>query len=105
MYKRQVFSFMAIVPILNSLFKIDTKSDEYIPMDIHKLDKDVLIRLGINFEQNVQNWHNRHERKHLSLIHIFPSKSRPTLDILYFAPALTVCFFSVPVFSSIIADL
>ena len=34
-----------------------------------------------------------------------PSKSRPTLDILYFAPALTVCFFSVPVFSSIIADL
>ena len=27
-----VFSFMAIVPILNILFKIDTKSYEYIPM-------------------------------------------------------------------------
>ena len=38
-----VFSFMAIVPILNILFKIDTKSYEYIPMDIHNLDKDVLI--------------------------------------------------------------
>ena len=32
-----VFSFMAIVPILNILFKIDTKSYEYIPMDIHNL--------------------------------------------------------------------
>ena len=31
-------------------------------MNIHR---NVLIRLGINFEQNVQNWHNRHERKHI----------------------------------------
>lgn len=38
-----VFSFMAIVPILNILFKIDTKVYEYIPMDWNHFDKDVLI--------------------------------------------------------------
>lgn len=47
-----VFSFMAIVPILNILFKIDTKSYEYIPMDIHNLDKDVLINNAYYFVSN-----------------------------------------------------
>ena len=46
-----VFSFMAIVP-LNILFKIDTKSYEYIPMDIHNLDKDVLINNAYYFVSN-----------------------------------------------------
>lgn len=41
-----VFSFMALVPILNILFKIDTTTYEYIPIDIHHLDKDVLINNG-----------------------------------------------------------
>lgn len=48
-----VFSFMAIVPILNILFKIDTKSYEYIPMDIHNLDKDVLINNAYYFVSNL----------------------------------------------------
>lgn len=43
---------MAIVPILNILFKIDTKSYEYIPMDIHNLDKDVLINNAYYFVSN-----------------------------------------------------
>lgn len=30
-----VFSFAALVPILNILFKIDTTKYEYMPMDIH----------------------------------------------------------------------
>lgn len=47
-----VFSFMAIVPILNILFKIDTKSYEYIPMDIHNWDKDVLINNAYYFVSN-----------------------------------------------------
>ena len=38
-----VFSFMAIIPILNILFKIDTKVYEYMPMDWGNFDKDVLI--------------------------------------------------------------
>ncbi len=38
-----VFSFAAIIPILNILFKIDTQVYEYIPMDWSHLDKDVLI--------------------------------------------------------------
>ena len=38
-----VFSFAAIIPILNILFKIDTKTYEYIPMEWNHLDKDVLI--------------------------------------------------------------
>ena len=52
-----VFSFAALVPILNILFKIDTTKYEYMPMDIHHLDKDVLVNNGyylINYiiEQN-----------------------------------------------------
>ena len=43
---------MAVVPILNILFKIDTKSYEYIPMDIHNLDKDVLINNTYYFVSN-----------------------------------------------------
>ena len=38
-----VFSFMALIPILNILFKINTATYEYIPMDWAHFDKDVLI--------------------------------------------------------------
>lgn len=44
-----VFSFAALVPILNILFKIDTTKYEYMPMDIHHLDKDVLVNNGYYF--------------------------------------------------------
>ncbi len=37
-----VFSFMALIPILNILFKIDDATYEYIPMD-NGIDKDVLV--------------------------------------------------------------
>lgn len=47
-----VFSFMAIVPILNILFKIDSKSYEYIPMDIHNLNKDILVNNAYYFVSN-----------------------------------------------------
>ena len=48
-----VFSFMALVPILNILFKIDTTKYEYIPMDIHNLNKDVLVNNGYYFINHV----------------------------------------------------
>ena len=38
-----VFSFAAIIPILNILFKIDSQVYEYQPMDWGHLDKDVLV--------------------------------------------------------------
>ncbi len=38
-----VFSFAAVVPILNILFKIDTQVYEYIPLEGNLLDKDVLV--------------------------------------------------------------
>ena len=38
-----VFSFAAIIPILNILFKIDSQVYEYQPMDWSHLDKDVLV--------------------------------------------------------------
>ena len=41
-----VFSFMALVPILNILFKIDTTKYEYIPMTWDNLNKDVLMNNG-----------------------------------------------------------
>lgn len=44
-----VFSFAALVPILNILFNIDTTKYEYMPMDIHHLNKDVLINNGYYF--------------------------------------------------------
>ena len=44
-----VFSFAALVPILNILFKIDATKYEYMPMDIHHLNKDVLINNGYYF--------------------------------------------------------
>ena len=44
-----VFSFAALVPILNILFKIDTTKYEYMPMDIHHLDKVVLVNNGYFF--------------------------------------------------------
>ena len=43
---------MAIVPILNILFKIDSKSYEYIPVDIHNLNKDVLVNNAYYFVSN-----------------------------------------------------
>lgn len=48
-----VFSFMALVPILNILFKIDTTKYEYMPMDMHHLSKDVLINNGYYFINHV----------------------------------------------------
>lgn len=44
-----VFSFLAIIPILNILFKIDTNVYEYQPMDISHLDKDIIMN-------NVSYW-------------------------------------------------
>ena len=44
-----VFSFAALVPILNIFCKIDTTKYEYMPMDIHHLNKDVLINNGYYF--------------------------------------------------------
>ena len=44
-----VFSFAALVPILNILFKIDTTKYEYMTMDIHHFDKDVLVNNGYYF--------------------------------------------------------
>lgn len=41
-----VFSFMALIPILNILFKIDSATYEYMPMDIHHINKDVLVNNG-----------------------------------------------------------
>lgn len=38
-----VFSFMALIPILNILFKVDTNTYEYIPMSLDSIDKDVII--------------------------------------------------------------
>ncbi|MBQ4521321.1 MAG: ABC transporter ATP-binding protein [Bacteroidaceae bacterium] len=38
-----VFSFMALIPILNILFKVDTNTYEYIPMSLDNIDKDVII--------------------------------------------------------------
>jgi len=46
-----VFSFLAIIPILNILFKIDTNVYEYQPMDIHHLDKDIIMN-------NISYWIN-----------------------------------------------
>lgn len=38
-----VFSFMALVPILNILFKIDSATYEYIPMTWDNVSKDILV--------------------------------------------------------------
>ncbi|MCD8318027.1 MAG: ABC transporter ATP-binding protein/permease [Paraprevotella sp.] len=52
-----VFSFMALIPILNILFKIDTTTYEYIPMDIHHLNKDVLVNNGYYYINYIINTH------------------------------------------------
>lgn len=52
-----VFSFMALIPILNILFKIDTTTYEYMPMDIHHLNKDVLINNGYYFINHIIDTH------------------------------------------------
>lgn len=38
-----VFSFMALIPILNILFKIDSATYEYIPMTWDNVNKDILV--------------------------------------------------------------
>lgn len=38
-----VFSFMALIPILNILFKVDSATYEYIPMSFDNIDKDIII--------------------------------------------------------------
>ena len=48
-----VFSFMALIPILNILFKIDSTKYEYIPMDIHHVNKDILINNGYYFINHI----------------------------------------------------
>lgn len=52
-----VFSFMTLIPILNILFKIDTVAYEYIPMDIHHLNKDILINNGYYFINQIISTH------------------------------------------------
>lgn len=52
-----VFSFMALIPILNILFKIDTTKYEYMPMDIHHLNKDVLVNNGYYFINHIIDTH------------------------------------------------
>lgn len=52
-----VFSFAALVPILNILFKIDTTKYEYMPMDIHHLNKDVLINNGYYYINYIIDQH------------------------------------------------
>ncbi len=51
-----VFSFMALIPILNILFKIDDAAYEYIPMD-NGIEKDVLINNAYYFlGQLIENY-------------------------------------------------
>ena len=38
-----VFSFMVLIPILNILFKIDSATYEYQPVDWRHLNKDIII--------------------------------------------------------------
>lgn len=52
-----VFSFMAIIPILNILFKIDTNVYEYIPMEWNHIDKDILVN-------NIYYWISRFVQDH-----------------------------------------
>ncbi len=52
-----VFSFMALIPILNILFKIDTQKYEYIPMDIHNVNKDILVNNGYYYINYVVDTH------------------------------------------------
>ena len=56
-----VFSFLAIIPILNILFKIDTKVYEYQPMDLAHLNKDVLMN-------NASYWINQSIESHCAFI-------------------------------------
>lgn len=48
-----VFSFLALVPILDILFKVNTATYEYMPMDIHSLNKDVLVNNGYYFVSKI----------------------------------------------------
>lgn len=52
-----VFSFMALIPILNILFKVDTTNYEYIPMDIHNINKDVLVNNGYYYVSQIISNH------------------------------------------------
>lgn len=48
-----VFSFMALVPILNILFKIDTQKYEYIPIEWGNWDKDALLNNAYYFVSKI----------------------------------------------------
>lgn len=48
-----VFSFMALVPILNILFKIDTQKYEYIPIEWGTWDKDALLNNAYYFVSKI----------------------------------------------------
>lgn len=51
-----VFSFMALIPILNILFKIDEATYEYMPMD-NGIDKEVLVNNAYYFiNQLIENY-------------------------------------------------
>lgn len=52
-----VFSFMALIPILNILFKVDVTAYEYIPMDVHNVSKDVLVNNGYYYVSEVIREH------------------------------------------------
>lgn len=52
-----VFSFAAIIPILNILFKVDTTHYEYMPMDWHHLNKDVLINNAYYYISQIIDTH------------------------------------------------
>ena len=48
-----VFSFVVLIPILNILFKIDTKVYEYKPVDWHHLDKEVITNNAYAWVQDL----------------------------------------------------
>lgn len=52
-----VFSFMALIPILNILFKVDVTAYEYIPMDVDNVSKDVLVNNGYYYVSEIIREH------------------------------------------------
>ena len=52
-----VFSFMALIPILNILFKVDVTAYEYIPMDVDNVSKDVVVNNGYYYVSEIIREH------------------------------------------------
>lgn len=48
---------MALIPILNILFKVDVTAYEYIPMDVHNVSKDVLVNNGYYYVSEIIREH------------------------------------------------